>query len=342
MSLQDLHAPLYVIVGDKMSEEVQAGEKVSVPLGASFLTGSRAYGDELILASELYGWDTLGRKKTYQQMRQRIPYRPWMTGALDPLAVQMPEEPGVAILSTELKNATGNVLHRNFTTFVVEGNLRQEMQLNGEPVRIVRTDPAKFSDAEWSQKQWKVLDGLKVNGAGSGFFEYTIPWPSDVARGDVEAVTFIVEASAKQLFGKDSDQVAAIEGEWMRGEGTFDPSLNRNAYPMTDETMFPSAVTVSVNGTVADQVQLTDDSADHRGILSWHSQLRDQYLREAGSYGQLVSVAIPPAALEEAADTGELVVRLEVDEALPGGLAIYGDKFGRYPIDPMVVFALKE
>src|SRR5680860_108564 len=103
MSLQDLHAPLYVIVGDKMSEEVQAGEKVSVPLWASFLTGSRAYGDELILDSELYGWDTLGRKKTYQQMRQRIPYRPWMTGALDPLAVQMPEEPGVAILSTELK-----------------------------------------------------------------------------------------------------------------------------------------------------------------------------------------------------------------------------------------------
>ncbi|MGI8739790.1 MAG: hypothetical protein ACR2KU_09195 [Gammaproteobacteria bacterium] len=342
MSLQDLHAPLYVIVGDKMSEAVRGGAKVSVPLWASFLTGSRAYGDELILDSKLYGWDTLGRKKTYQQMSQRIPYRPWMTGELDPLAVRMPNGSGLAILWTELKTPAGNVLHRNFTTFVVEGDAPRETQLaNGEPVRIVRTDPADFSDAKWSQKQWNVLDGRKANGAGSGFFEYTIPWPTDVDSGDVEAATYIVEASSKQLFGKDSDKVVAIEGEWMRGEGTFDPSLNRNAYPMTDETLFPSAVTISINDTVADQVQLADDSADHRGILSWHNQLQDQYLREAGSYGQLVSVAIPPVALEAAEDTGELVIRLEVDEALPGGLAIYGKDFGRYPLDPTVVFALK-
>jgi predicted transcriptional regulator len=34
-------------------------------------------------------------------------------------------------------------------------------------------------------------------------------------------------------------------------------------------------------------------------------------------------------------------VRLEVDEALPGGLAIYGAHFGRYPVDPTVVFVRK-
>ena len=28
--------------------------------------------------------------------------------------------------------------------------------------------------------------------------------------------------------------------------------------------------------------------------------------------------------------------RLQVDEALPGGLAIYGSRFGRYPVDPTV------
>ena len=31
----------------------------------------------------------------------------------------------------------------------------------------------------------------------------------------------------------------------------------------------------------------------------------------------------------------------EVDDALPGGLAIYGREFGRYPLDPCLVFALK-
>ena len=127
----------------------------------------------------------------------------------------------------------------------------------------------------------------------------------------------------------------------MRGGGFNDPSKNPNAYPMTDATPFPSAVTVWVNGERAGRVELADDPADHRGILSWFSQKRDRHLREAGSYGQLVRVAIPPSALARAASAGEIIVRLDVDDALPGGLAIYGSRFGRYPVDPTVLFVLK-
>jgi predicted transcriptional regulator len=111
---------------------------------------------------------------------------------------------------------------------------------------------------------------------------------------------------------------------------------------MTDETLHPSAVTVRVNGELAGRVELADDPADHRGILSWHAQPRDRRLREAGSYGQLVRVTIPPAALARAAASREVVVRLEVDDALPGGLAIYGARFGRYPVDPTVLFVLRD
>jgi predicted transcriptional regulator len=101
---------------------------------------------------------------------------------------------------------------------------------------------------------------------------------------------------------------------------------------------FPSAVTIRVNGVVAGRRELPDDPADHRGILSWHAQLKDRRLREAGSYGYLLEVPIPRAALERAAALGALQIRLEVDEALPGGLAVYGARFGRYPVDPTVVF----
>jgi len=86
---------------------------------------------------------------------------------------------------------------------------------------------------------------------------------------------------------------------------------------------------------------LADDPADHRGILSWHAQLRDRKLREAGSYGYLVRVTVPPEAIRQAAAAGEWIVRLEVDSALPGGLAIYGERFGRYPLDPTLVVELK-
>jgi hypothetical protein len=53
--------------------------------------------------------------------------------------------------------------------------------------------------------------------------------------------------------------------------------------------------------------------------------------------------ALPAAeVVARAAAAGVVVVRLEVDDALPGGLAIYGARFGRYPVDPTVAFVLRE
>ena len=50
---------------------------------------------------------------------------------------------------------------------------------------------------------------------------------------------------------------------------------------------------------------------------------------------------LPTASLDAAAKGKEIVVRLEVDAALSGGLAIYGERFGRYPLDPTLVFELR-
>jgi len=128
----------------------------------------------------------------------------------------------------------------------------------------------------------------------------------------------------------------------MRGLGTANPSRNPNAYPMTDTQKSPGAVRVRVGGEAVGLVELPDDPADHRGILSWHEQHRDGTLAEAGSYGDLVSFEIPKALLERAAQAKELVIRLEADDALAGGIAVYGERFGRYPLDPTVVFVLKQ
>jgi hypothetical protein len=265
-----------------------------------------------------------------------------MSEALAPLSVTMPKEPAVAVLAVELTDPAGIVLHRNFTTFVVEGARAEETTLaDGRKARLSRIDPAKFTSARWSRKQWNVLDGLKVNGAGSGHFEYRIPWPDGLTLADVASAAFLVEASAKRLHGKDEEKPREMGGDYMRGLGTLDPSRNPNAYPMTDGVKFPSAVSIRVNGVFAGRHELEDDPADHRGVLSWHAQLKDRKLREAGSYGYLLEVEVPRAALERAAAEKALVVRLEVDESLPGGLAIYGARFGRYPLDPTVVFVRK-
>ena len=342
MTLRDFHSPLYVTVGQAGSQRVRPGETVQVPLHASFLSANRALGDSLTLRTELYGWNSLGERRSYATSVRRVPYRPYLTGELAPVPATMPDEPAVVVLAVRLEDAAGAALHHNFTTFVVEGPMPTETTLgDGRRARVSRVAAGDHAGARWSQKSWKVLDGLKVNGTGSGYFEYRIPWPAGLRRDQVSEASFVVEAGAKQLFGKDRDTTARDDGDYMRGGGLQDPSRNRNAYPMTDETPYPSAVTVRANGVLAGRVELEDDPADHRGILSWHAQKRDRYLREAGSYGQLVRVAIPAEALDAAAKSGAVTVRLEVSDALPGGLAIYGARFGRYPVDPSIVFVLR-
>ena len=342
MTLNDLHAPFYISTGQEICREVKPGEAVSVPLYASFMTDD-AVGESLILSAELFGWNDLGERREYSRQLIAVPFRPWLSRELDPLIVDMPEQPCVAILGLTLMTGGGAVLQRNFTAFIVKEGPAPKTEtrlVGGKTLRLSRVAPADFTDAAWSLKQWQVLDGLKVNGAGSGFFEYTIPWPADVDLASVHSAAFLCEASAKQLFGKDREK-SQVDGDYMRGGGAHDPSANPNAYPMTDEMRYPSAVRVIVNGVAAAVIDLEDDPADSRGILSWHAQPQDGTLHEAGSYGQLLSIIIPKSALQKAAASGELIVRLQVDDALAGGLAIYGERFGRYLMEPTVLFELR-
>jgi hypothetical protein len=324
---------------------VKPGETVTIPLWVSVMCDVTPASDKAMVHAFLYGWDSLGRKRIGPEPRNRVVLKSWMSEEIDPVEITAPPEPGLAILAISLEDATGRVLHRNFTTLLIVGGETPEIErrvVDGHRVALVRIAPKDFSEAKWTLKQWNVLDGLKVNGAGAGFFEYRIPWPKGLDPNDVGGATFVFEASAKRLHGKDREGAAAMAGDYMRGRGTHDPSRNPNAYPMTDTVRFPSAVRVRVGDGAVGLFELPDDPADHRGILSWHAQKRDGRLREAGSYGYLVEAPIPAAAVQESADQKEIVIRLEVDEALPGGLAIYGKRFGRYPLDPMLVFQLKQ
>lgn len=121
--------------------------------------------------------------------------------------------------------------------------------------------------------------------------------------------------------------------------GKASPSGNPNSYPMTDENLFKSKISILINGEPALTTTLVDDPADHRGVLSWHHQLRDRKLREAGSYGYLVKVPVSKKQLTSSIAKGELVIRLKTEG--DGGIAVYGKSFGRYPIDPSLVLKVK-
>jgi hypothetical protein len=239
----------------------------------------------------------------------------------------MPAQNGLYLLRMVLKNSRGDVLHRNFTTFRVKDGQTPE----SEKTRLVTFEPASFTAQEWSDKQTNVYDGLKVNGFGHGHFEYTVGLP---ATDGLEEAGLVFEASAKQWFGKDREG-NEIQGDYMLGGGTFDPCKSLNSYAMTDKVLWPSKLEVSVDGKVIGKYDLSDDPADHRGILSWGSQTKERWMREAGSFGELVKMKVPTDLL---AGKDKVVIRFTTPaDDLDGGLALYGKDFGRYPLDPTIV-----
>jgi hypothetical protein len=329
MSLLDLHAPIYISTGNEICRTVQGGQTVEVPIYISSMTGEEI-GSALELHYELQTTNYIGETEKNLSGKIDIAYAPWMQEKLEPLSVKLPDFPATANLQLVLKDKSGKTLHRNFMLFDIKSD--QEL----EDTDVVSVPAANFTGAEWSKKQWDVLDGKKVNGAGKGYFEYEFPISDELKINRSRQAYLLLELSAKELFVKDMEKFESDQ-DYMLGSRVA-PSSNPNAYPMTDEDTTPSTVTISMDGTTIMTAILPDDPADHRGMLSWHYQLKDKKLREAGSYGYLIKVPINKNMLRKVAKTGKLTVRISSSE---GGVAIYGKEFGRYAFDPSLVLKYK-
>jgi hypothetical protein len=329
MELNDLHSYIYLAPGVDLCQDIRTGQTVQIPVRLSVMTDD-VPGEEVTLLRKLYGWNSSGEMIEVSNDESKLLLQPWVQKDLDELEVVMPSWPGLLICSMQLTDANGELMHSNFTTFNVKGG-----ENHGDRITF---QPNDFTDQQWSLKQWNILDGLKVNGAGHGFFEYEVNIPEAMDLSNYQNATFIAELSSKPLHGKDQDKERTANSDYMRGQGLHDPSENPNSYPMTDEYQNPSQVEMTVNGSSIGTLTLEDDPADHRGILSWHAQLRDRKLREAGTFGYLVELAIDKPIIEKAIQDGKFTIRLEVDESSDGGLAVYGRDFGRYPLDPTILF----
>ncbi len=344
MTLRDFQSPVYIIPETELCMHSKPKSTITIPLWISVMT-SQYDGQTVWLKSELAGWNTYGIYKTYVSGERKIQLKSWDSGQLQPLIMRMPDEPGLLILRLTLMTDAGTILHRNFTTFntlINAGDRFRRISMKDGTIAALSFEPGEFSEARWSLNQWDVLDRLKVNGAGTGYFLYEIEWPEQLPADSISTALLRLELSSKPLLGKDKSDTAKVSGDYMKGKGLHDPGGNPNAYPMTDEIKNPSIVYVQINERVAKTVYLPDDPADHRGILSWDMQLRDGKLREAGTYGYLVDVPMDSAMVARAHADGKFIIRLGVDDRLPGGLAVYGKRSGRYPFDPTLLFLMKK
>lgn len=330
MKISDFHSPYYVECTNYLFTRTGGG-RVSAPLYASFMT-DRDPGS-LTLYTDLIGWDALGEKHEFWTASMPVEFKPYFSGTISDGVIDIPGEDGLYIYRMVLKDAGGQVLHRNFTTFRVDG-VKGPQAGNATFITIPVNS---YSAKEWSVKDSLVMGGLKANGFGNGWFEYRVSVPG---AGEIASASLLFEASSKQLFGKDIEG-GEIDGDFMLGAGTFDPCKSPNSYAMTDEVLWASRIIVSVDGEEIGSAELDDDPADHRGILSWGSQVNERAMSEAGSYGRLIKFDVP-AELISGKDsvTVRFTVPADVNSGM-GGLALYGKDFGRYPLDPTLVIVNK-
>ena len=350
MSLNDFHSVIYVSNGSDITRTVKGNENIEIPIYISSMT-NKNYGNELFLHYQMLHLDYMGIEKEIDKGVVKIDYFPWMNKFVSPIEIKTSKYSGLSKINFTLKTKEGKIIHRNFIHLVVKSEIKI-------PKTFVSSIPVKdYSSSKWSKRKWEVLDGLKVNGTGKGFFELKIPIPSNLDLDGNKESYFIVEASSKQLYDKDKEKEYDETGiDYMRGS-KVSPHSNPNSYPMTDEIMFPSEIKVSINDKRKLKKVLVDDPADHRGILSWHNQKiyspskKDKdywekpeeerpFLKEAGSYGYLVKVPVSGEELIESKKNGFIKVFLETTGE--GGMAIYGKDFGRYPFDPSLVIIKKK
>jgi hypothetical protein len=337
MTMKDFHTDLYVVSGKDFFQTFKGGSTIEIPVGIGAVTHDIP--PELKIKYSVYGWDDIGEKFEIASGEIDAVAKPFDFVEIEPVKVGLPDKSGVVIFATTLTDSQGNVIQRNFVPFKVETNTSEYV--------TVTQSPSAFTEAAWSVKHLKTQNGKKVWGMGSGYFGYEFELPENLNPEEVESIEFRAELASRYPQSKYLEEGEAERiGMTIVSEKGTDPGYGKNSYPQTDEKLHGSVLKIMANDQLIETVELPDDPADHRGILSWMNQepgwewgsddhSKPWLLDEAGSYGFLVKADFDETAKKSALESGKVTIRLFVDESTEnrGGLSVYGKESGMYPVD---------
>ena len=249
------------------------------------------------------------------------------------------ERPFVGALALELLDDKGERIAANYVNLIarsvspgaiatgsVPASQSPRVEVLGPRLVAVRLDPDDFAVCrpEMPKKQRLQRRG-KFVGHGDCEVQYDVTLPEFVRAAVPSQVVLMAELATKT----DAEKL-----DW--------PAVRRKLdYPQTEERKYPGTVSVRLADRPLWRFDLPDDPADSRGVLS-HQQ-RDDH----GSYGYLVRKKVDltrDIAFREklrSSPTVSLVFRAvgESTESKTGGhgLSLFGERLGRYPIDPTLI-----
>jgi len=319
-TLKDLNSPDFVVIDAPPMIELEPGSTREVPIKISHFSDHEA--DSLTLRWRLDWLDRLGRRSTGQWQSRPAAWKPFAVLDQPPITIAAQRD-GPTILGALLVEVVDHqtTLARNYVNLLVDRGPAPRLEAAGADTLLLRFSPADF--AAWTfTGPIPIRQGVaahKVAGHRSGAVEYHLQLAEQVNLDQISELTILAE-----LAGKADDEKL----DWPARKKPLD-------YPQTDATKWPTDVTLSINGVKLAQSTLPDDPADARGALSHHHG-------HPGSYGYLVTETVQGPALQRVlsrlGDDRILRVRWEVPAGAdhPGGLAVFGEDLGAYPVSPTV------
>ncbi|MEA1951804.1 MAG: glycoside hydrolase family 2 TIM barrel-domain containing protein, partial [Planctomycetota bacterium] len=331
--------------------EVAPQETFTVPVFVSHF--SRRRGDPR-LRWRIVGTDNLGQAVETPPRERAVVWRPYDVTFQKPLRVTVPTgRPFVGALTLELLDEKGERLGANYINLIVRP-ISTKVLPSGEvtsvtcsprvevlgPNRVVlRFDVDDFSsfNSRRPLKHWLDRRG-KFVGLGNCSVAYRVSLPVFVREAVPAKLILMTELATKS----DDERL-----DW--------PAVRRRLdCPQTEERKHPGRVAASLLDERLWQLDLPDDPADSRGVLSHQNRF------EHGSFGYLVrkkmdltrrhalreklcndpsftvefqAVPNPPA---EGGDEKKDAEKKGTGEKA-AGISLFGERTGRYPIDPTII-----
>jgi hypothetical protein len=306
----------------------------TLPLGGEFSADvymshySRKEVSRGVLKWRLDGTDEYGAKKVYLSGSKPITFSQYSVAKVHTLNLKLPDDRSVATLALWVESPDNEVLARNYVNIDVYRDSPPRREFPDDKTCILRFDPGDYVDSEW-QEDWPRQYAEKASGLGGGTILYEVNIPDGIDVSSLTSVEILFEGAARAGLAKVDARMADFP--WSRKKPTDTPQ--------TDSTKWPTDVNVILNGQLIETVHFPDDPADARGILS-HACGTDP-----GSYGYLTRVTVSGDKLSDTAasmrERRVLSLAFEVPENASdrGGFALYGDRMGRYAVDPTIVLA---
>ncbi len=318
MTVSDLNAPLFAGLDCSPCLTLAPGTVFSAP---AFVSNWGENLTEATLEWTVTLEDRLGNTHTGPSSNTTVNPRQYDVLTLtDPVAFDVGEVEGLATVALRLRDANGIVLHRNYVN--VEVARGDSPRVEETPTgTVIRFAPGGFHNCSWPVPGTSPM-GSKTSGNGPGSLEYKVRIPDSVDFENLTRLELKLEVGSRgHMFEKLS----------------WPPRNWRHHTPQTMEKRFPTAVDVYVGGAKVKTLQLEDDPADARGVLSHH------YDFEPGSYGYLQSIVLDRQALAAVhLDPQARLLSICLDSQGSGsgrGFSVYGERAGRYPMDPTLILS---